>query len=1001
MFEFSPFSLLFWVFTGFFVPGALLSLALLKKRELPLFDKVVVGFGAGLLLPALFAFLLFILGINFTYLIAISSIILFYLAACALFIKEKAWEGIQIPKDYNALLPSAALALIMVLAFWIRIGTYGPVFMELDPYFYIQHAALILQDGGAPLEDFSAWYPHPVSYRAVPAKAYLEAITYSLYNQGTEFDRYMLSAVAGMLPPVLAALAVFFLYLFVSSEYKRMFGIAAAGVAAFMPMFVMKLMAGESEIQPYAFFGIAFTLGMYALAAKKKDMVFACLAALALMATFLGCSSGMVLVTALLIFILLQAVFLFWMKKDLRETVTINGIVVGIGAILPQLLQNLFHSSFILNGVLSGRVLLLLCAYGLSLALFAMQRRPEVWEKAALFGKGDLRNAYLPVAAIALAAVLLIAFTPVGDVLFSITQGVLGIAEFKTPLERTIAEQGEAGKSFEGQLGFAAMDFTNLPTFEQLAEKFSSENLVIAFIGLIIGILQHLFSFVSGILTAISNVLLLVMVSILNALFGMDLQFSDKNNSLLMVIVFAVFASVIYSAYTMFEKKEERLALLFAAFIFPVSIIGLMKTKYVIYLGFAIAAALGVSLGEIHGFLERVVERGVAGENRKRYASYLLLGFTLTSFFFVFFEWQNGIASALFQSSFHPRFSDDPEAVQPKMEYLCTVSGYGPACEAAADPVGYASKGMKYQYDQLLCIYSLYEDPAAPAPEEQAAVPHRCNMLASYWIEFTEWQHDHAPEDARFTSWWDYGHWTNYFGQRNTVLRNDHAYHDMIVEVAHGYIYGTPEELRQFMVAHDSEYAFFDREIIMDSNGAFGMKFGALNYLACARNNETTLEYPMGQSACEREHLWERVALPASQQGCVISQLSGELGVIAYDANTGEQKYCLGQEAILTGETIPAMHKLGETYENGDLKLQKGFLKQVAVMGDGTIIFDVYYTKDAVWLENGELKSGWEDRTTKFYDSVLYQAFVLGEVEGFTQVFTTSGGEVKLYKISE
>ncbi|MBN2122282.1 hypothetical protein JW721_04480 [Candidatus Micrarchaeota archaeon] len=999
MFEFSPFLLLFWVFVGLFVPGMLFSLAILKKKELPLFDKAAIGLGAGLAIPSLFAFLLFLIGVPFSYEMAIGCIALFYIISIALFAKEKAWEGISLPKDYNKLAPSAALALIMLLSFWIRVGTYGPVFMELDPYFYIQHTALILQDGGAPLEDFSAWYPYPVSHRTMPEKAYLEAIAYTLYNGGTDFDLYLLSTVAGMLPPIMAALAVFFLYLLVSSEYKRIFGIAAAGVAAFMPMFIMKLMAGESEVQPYAFFGIAFTLAMYALATKRKDLAFAFLGGIALMATFLGSASGVVITTALLIFILLQALFLFYMKKGLLETVQVNGIIIGLGAVFPQILQNLFHDSFILDGILSGQVLLLLCAYALSLVLFAIQKNPPQLKKLNL--DLDLKQAYVPAAIILIAVVLLVAFTPVGGVLFSIVKGVLGTAEFKVPLERTIAEQGVAGAAFESELGFAAMDFNGLPTLEQLLEKFSSENVVIALFGLIVGLLQHVFALFSGILTAVSNLILSVMVLVLNAVFGTGLEYSDKNNSMLMVIIFAVFASVLYSAFGMFKKKEERLALLFAAFIFPVSIIGLMKTKYAIYLGFAIAAGLGVSLGELQGVVDKLIGNLKDEEKRKKYANYAMLGFTLISFLFIFFEWNNGLAGNLFASSFTQRFGDNPAALQEKMENLCAVSGYSPACEAAADPEAYASGGMKYQYDPVLCAYSIYADPAAPTAGEQASASLRCNVLTSYWIEFLEWEHDESPENARFTSWWDYGHWTNYFGQRNTVLRNDHARHDMILEVAHGYIYGTPEELRQFMLSHDSEYAFFDREILINSDGSFGMKFSALNYLACSRNNETGVDNAPGTSVCESEHTWERLAIPAATQGCVLSPLTGETGLLVYDAFTGTRKYCLGEETLLSGETIPALHKLNETYANGDLKLQKAFLKQIATLSDGTRVLDVYYTKDLLWLENGEAKTGWEDRTTKFYDSVLYQAFVLEDVEGFTQVFKTSDGAVKVYKISE
>ncbi|MCP4648254.1 MAG: hypothetical protein GY852_11080, partial [bacterium] len=185
-----------------------------------------------------------------------------------------------------------------------------------------------------------------------------------------------------------------------------------------------------------------------------------------------------------------------------------------------------------------------------------------------------------------------------------------------------------------------------------------------------------------------------------------------------------------------------------------------------------------------------------------------------------------------------------------------------------------------------------------------------------------------------------------------------------------------------------------------NADGSFGGKFHALNYLSCSRNEETTVAYSPGQSSCEAEHRWEQIAIPATQQPCSISQLSGKAGITAYDAITGTPKYCIGETTLLTGESLSVPYNLDEKYENGDLKLHKGFLRQVFTTADGTSVYDMYYTKDQVWMENGEVKSGWEDRATEFYDSTLYQAFVLEQLDGFTQVYKTSDGSVKLYKIS-
>ena len=61
----------------------------------------------------------------------------------------------------------------------------------------------------------------------------------------------------------------------------------------------------------------------------------------------------------------------------------------------------------------------------------------------------------------------------------------------------------------------------------------------------------------------------------------------------------------------------------------------------------------------------------------------------------------------------------------------------------------------------------------------------------------------------------------------------------------------------------------------------------------------------------------------------------------------------------------------------------------------------MFYTKDEIWLESGEVKSGYEDRKGKFYDSNLYKAFFTGDLPGFELAYMTPGGDVKIYKIEE
>ncbi|MEW5996470.1 MAG: hypothetical protein AB1657_02645 [Candidatus Micrarchaeota archaeon] len=984
MIVFSPLYLLLVMFIGFFIPGIIFSLGLLKKKDLPLFDKAGIGMGIGMVVPALISFLMFmVFGVQFNYGSALLFVGVFYLIAIAVFVKERGWEQLALPPQPVLMASSAALALLMIITFWVRIQTHSPIFMELDPYYYMFVSHQIIDEGGNPLSDGTAWYPMQVSHRGVPLKAYPEAIAYTMYASGGEYEKYLFSDLAGSFPPVLAALAVFFSALFISAEYRREFGIIAAAVFSFIPMYLMKTLAGESEIQPYAFFALSFFFAMYALAIKRKDRAFAGLAALAFLATMLGSGSSIVITAALIIFIPLQALFLFFMKEEGREFTVLNGIVIG-GAALATVLNESFRAgAFSFGGLFGGAMLGLFGAYAFAVALELVRERVK-----------DAETATYAVGALLLAGLLVFAFTPVGASVSGLASGSLGIAKFLNPLQKTIAEQGVAGTEFQGTLGFAAMVFD--------------------------GAAALLFAIPSAAVNAIMG----AAVWFVDTAFGAGIAYTEKANSMLLLIFFFAILALAHSAYRKVAFKDLRLPLLFIALIFPISIVGMLKTKYTIYLGFATAAALGVVLGEAFDVAE-LRAKGVKDEDeRKKWVSYAFMGLVLLGALFAYFQFTalGGIGKVLLMTSFEDRFQDNPLGAQAKLRAVCAQidpmgTGSDPICLAARDPVGFANRGVNYQYDPNVCGYSMISNPASITQDEAIAVQYRCFMrIDDYWINIMEWMERNTPGNARFTSWWDYGHWTNYFGQRNTVLRNEHASLQMILEVAHGFIYGTPEELRDFMLSHDSEYVFFDQEVIgsmrPDGKITFGGKYGALNYLSCSRNNETGVNQNPGDSLCEFEHLWEQLYVPTGMQAqeCVISPLSGKKGIVGYALKwvpgvsgagqlTPAPTYCVGDVTLADGRSITGTYYLDRKYENGELKLNKALLSYDGTDANGVNVYTSLYTKDRIWVENGELKDGWEDRKGKFYDSNLYNAFVLESLPGFELVYKTPGGEVKMYKI--
>ncbi len=1045
---FNPYVLLFWAFVSCFLPGAILSFGLFRGSRFNAMEKILLGFGLGIVIVPIAPFLLFFLaGVKFSYALALLSVVFLYAVAIAAFVLSKAHEDLKLPSSLT-LSPSTLLSaevllsllilVIVALTFIVRFSTYSPVFMELDPYYYTYISQQVIVNGGNFPNDMTAWYPYVVAnHRETSELSYLEAIWYSLYTQGGAYDNMLLADLASIYPPIAAALAVFFVYMFVAAYYKKEWGILAAGIAAFLPIFLMKTVAGEMDVLPYAFFSISLFLVMYVYMLKDKSMKFAFLSALAFMAVSLGSVSEIVPLIMLVVFIPLQSLFIFLTNKDdckeeLKTLLINNAIILVFGVFLfSGVIQGVFR-----DGRISfGNTAMVAIAVAVCGALYAIRMYVPDAKRA--------RNLFI---ALVVAGVLLFFFTPLGNPIKSTGKSALGLAQFNIPLDRTIAEQSPAGTDFSSNFGFIA----------------------VAYPAPIAGVMN--------VITSIVNTIFDLVIRILNWIFGTALQYDGKVNSLLMLWLFLFGVMIVYSIYRMF-KGEATPVLMFAAIVLPPMLVGLLKTKYTTYAGFLIAIAIGFVFAESCELVSRLISDMTKKEDEKKeYLSYAYYAFVLIAALLIVFQFTasaGGVAKALTVSFFTAtRFQDNPAALQAKFQSMCNnftaenvseqsicdqygnsgvgfCTVYDPSiCTVAADPVAYASQGTNSQYDTKLCYYSLISDITNPQPEELLAASLRCERVSTYWIEAMEWIKGNTENDSRITSWWDYGHWENFFGQRAAVIRNDQtASPFMVGEVAYDYLDGTPADLATFMRSVNSSYALFDMELIEGGN-PFGGKYGALNYLACARENETNVTLQPSMSQCEAQHLWEMVYIPKDSSGrtCTISKAGNQTGVIGYEAYwtwdpsvqpllsttypdimgfncygdylndpetlavcqnlvTLRPMYCVGEVLLANGQKTYGTYLLNETEPNGDLKLNKAQLisptsySQTYHLGDAYSVA-LMYTNDPVFLENGQATSGYGDRGTAFYSSNLYQALFLDELPGFTKVFASQDGMVKIYKLN-
>jgi hypothetical protein len=250
-----------------------------------------------------------------------------------------------------------------------------------------------------------------------------------------------------------------------------------------------------------------------------------------------------------------------------------------------------------------------------------------------------------------------------------------------------------------------------------------------------------------------------------------------------------------------------------------------------------------------------------------------------------------------------------------------------------------------------------------------------CPIIPQYWYDSMMFIRDETPENTRMLSWWDYGHWTNFFGMRNTVTRNDHpAGGEENEVVADKFVANNEQALRNYMDLTGSQYVMFDQDLIG--------KWGALTYLSCVHNKETLTSELPSQSKCSAEHQFERIYIPTNptmNERCMIGETFGVIGYSSFDG----RGYCVlkTQQATLihdaqTQEIIDAVPlNMGNTNING------------AIYNENLMIY---------------LPDSLDQAPGRGYNSIFYKAFFLGELDGFEQVYPAQKGmgllPVRIYR---
>lgn len=356
------------------------------------------------------------------------------------------------------------LAVLMILTFATRMLSLGTAwkFFEFDPYFDMLSTEYILTHGYQLYYDHSAWptVPQGTLHRIEPIVPYLEAYWYGLSNNYDHSYSYLnttlLADVSSVYPPIVAALLVFVVFMFLYHGYGEIPAIIGAGFTAAMPALLTTFIAGEQLLEPWGIFTLFFFYATYLLAVNNmEEKRFAILAGIAFASTFLGAHYYTVDAGVLAIYIALQGAILVLRKENTMPFYTMNAVVIAVIAIFYALFAPYGGTLTAKTPNLLGVPIIVGFPLFALIFILILEHVPKLMKRNNLITTVDIRSYALWLGVLAAVAALAATFTSLG---YPIRQYIYLSQHFTTPsipLFMTVQEYAPTGFNFNfGPSGF-------------------------------------------------------------------------------------------------------------------------------------------------------------------------------------------------------------------------------------------------------------------------------------------------------------------------------------------------------------------------------------------------------------------------------------------------------------------------------------------------------------------------------------------------------------------
>ncbi len=884
------------------------------------------------------------------------------------------------------------LVLVVLFGFYGRIATsWAPVtdgvFFEFDPYYYDLVTEMIAKNGATEVTGPDAFFPQGKFHRDVPLLHYMTAGWYLVYQSiaGGVYDKMALVSIIQIYPPLVGALLSFLAFAMLRDETGDKIALLVAAMFAFTPQLIKKLGAGVSEQQPFGIFLMLLIFAVFALAVKHKSLRLAVFASASVFFAMIGTLQFIFPFMVLTGFILVQSLLDFVLGRLDRKSVAINATVAA-GAVFGNIVLNIYQAAPI--GLANG-VILLLASLVPSILLLAATEAGLLGHAHAASRRHNLSDvqarAGIVAGVLGLLLVLFI-FSPLSAKVVGYVDAVLGISKTGKPILKTVQEEGGSNPIYdESSYGFfhgwfgpenllviVTLLVCGLMVLDLLSKKRETEALIAGSVAVAI------VAFNGGV-----DFLVQTIAGILGLGQSVIVQSFMEQDTLVFMAVSIAAVSISY----LVSDRKSTIVLFSLLIFFPTAFIGLEKVKYTLHLAFALCILFGFLLAESARLFEEIAKlmKLAQGETAAKlsHSFVVIIGTLMVGAQFVY-------------------------AVGSPMMISCDSQ-----------------------------VNSITSQFAIPGVQTFSSIGTLCyGRITSDWLQATDWMKTSTPLGSRFMSWWDYGHWTTFFGERYTVIDPNNAYDEYDQEVAHAIVGDSFGELRRTMEYHNATYLMLDSELVpkwgalVYLSGTFGaVKYETPNgaYTGLYREPDPKNNYNAtpgivewekgpGQSTYEQEHYFENLYAVFSQDAqsgqIVPMPCPGKIQRPAYYSTLTGAIYCLFQ-----GKTQEEMKlfllKDGRTGEQVPLENPKLLMTgsdpraQLKPIADNVFI-DVNPASSRSFLNlNPDVKTiSGGTLQNKLFNSMFVQFYfcdTMGTCEklkeqGFEYAYHSPNGQVKIFR---